>query len=1050
MGSNVQEWSKFLSRCLHNRLPVGTFEGYAKLLHDRSPVTGHQLADLFLTPNTSKVTSFDPLLPLYIETLVGCDLIKPSNLLDGLYRVSKLQDSRGPSSGSTSDGDHEHLQRGHSPHEMEELLIVDITRMYSTGQQPKSLSEVFQVLRAVCVWMSGIVQTSARDDMMQHDVNAEVVHLSMESLMICALAVAILGNPRVSGLLSGTYPKDIKKALTHSLSLFIPVLSRISIQNASQLEAFQRQYGLYEGTTGKEIDKIMDGVGAGTLHLDGLADFGDLDGQVINSRAGPYILLNALLVARPAIDDTLLLNHLYSRYKGNISTLTTDLIVASFDVLSNAAFRNEHRQTLFLLRSFLINKVPLLLTELATSMFPPLTPEFCVAQALTHVDPQAFPSFSSMFDVSTDGGILSEVRLEFLFACCLHDLIPEASIEPLLGEPPMQELPPGGKYSKDLLVNQCMNDPGRIEALLGEIESMDGNVGAVVEAVAEVTRNMCAAKETVPLKSICTSLAQKPSSLDVILLFVTPAALLQPISELLDGWRYEEDQGEYQPVYEEFGCILLLVLAFVYRYDLTPLDLGVSRSESFISQLLERGHRSQTLDKLSEERNKQLGGWIHGLFAADNGISDELMSSCRPQDFYMLVPTLFDQSILACHANFMSLETLKGGLEYMLETFLLPSLVGAITWLTHKMWKTQYPGSDVLMQVLQSLIKPRSISGEAATVHQVLLSIIGSGLDTALSELRRREPSRGDIDPLVHVLKPHLSFKRTTASHHRELESWVPSHVDGLSGSLRNTFQSLVLWSTAPDINMTPASYTHRQIIVATQILGARTVVRTLLDELKLQSQNGSGGLALDIATALVCAPAIDDIPITITITTTEPSSSSSSSGGPDQQHQQQQHQIHRPNPRLTLREALKLDHDETAPTLSASDPVRAETIVRLHRRVEAHFAGIAAAAAAAAATTNIDVSAVAREVGAQAAGVSAMMMQEIDVAAAAVGMDVVGSMDMGGFPSLSSAAGGIAGVVDVDGAMGDVLLGKAAIGLLGDDDDDDGMGDLIKTDLDF
>lgn len=170
----------------------------------------------------------------------------------------------------------------------------------------------------------------------------------------------------------------------------------------------------------------------------------------------------------------------------NISTLTTDLIVASFDVLSNAAFRNEHRQTLLLLRSFLINKVPLLLTELSTSMFPPLTPEFCVAQALTHVDPQAFPSFSSMFDVSTDSGILSEVRQEFLFACCLHNLIPVTSIEPLLGEPPIQALPTGGRYSKGLLVNQCINDPGKIELLLGEIESMDGNVGAVVEAITEV------------------------------------------------------------------------------------------------------------------------------------------------------------------------------------------------------------------------------------------------------------------------------------------------------------------------------------------------------------------------------------------------------------------------------------------------------------------------------------------------------------------------------------------------------------------------------------
>lgn len=212
MGSAIQDWSKFLSRCLHSRLPIAKFEGYAKLLQDRSPMTGAQLTELFLTPRSSKNTSFDPLLPLYIETLVGRDLIKPSNILDGLYRFSRVQVTRG-TSGSTSDGDIDRSPRGHTPQELEEMLILDISRMYSTGQQPRTLSEVFQVLRAVSVWMSSIVAASARDEMMQH-VTGEPNHLSLESLMIRGtiggLVTAIMGNAKVSALLSsGTYPKGI-------------------------------------------------------------------------------------------------------------------------------------------------------------------------------------------------------------------------------------------------------------------------------------------------------------------------------------------------------------------------------------------------------------------------------------------------------------------------------------------------------------------------------------------------------------------------------------------------------------------------------------------------------------------------------------------------------------------------------------------------------------------------------------------------------------------------------------------------------------------------
>ena len=54
---------------------------------------------------------------------------------------------------------------------------------------------------------------------------------------------------------------------------------------------------------------------------------------------------------------------------------------------------------------------------------------------------------------------------------------------------------------------------------------------------------MCEQKETMPLRSICSFLARKTSSLDVMLLFVKPVYLLEPLCELLDTWRYEEDQG---------------------------------------------------------------------------------------------------------------------------------------------------------------------------------------------------------------------------------------------------------------------------------------------------------------------------------------------------------------------------------------------------------------------------------------------------------------------------------------------------------------------------
>lgn len=181
--------------------------------------------------------------------------------------------------------------------------------------------------------------------------------------------------------------------------------------------------------------------------------------------------------------------------------------------------------------------------------------------------------------------------------------------------------------------------------------------------------NLCSQKETVTLKSICNSLSRRPQALDVILLFRSPKQVLQPLCSLLDSWHWDEDQGENQPVYDEFGSILLLVLAFKYRYDLGPYDLGITSNDSFILKLLDRGPCSQKLDDLNEKQNKNLGAWIGALFIAE-GISEETMSACSPQEFYLLVSTLFSQSLGACEAGKLEFETLKGGFECELLVFL--------------------------------------------------------------------------------------------------------------------------------------------------------------------------------------------------------------------------------------------------------------------------------------------------------------------------------------------------------------------------------------------
>lgn len=247
---------------------------------------------------------------------------------------------------------------------------------------------------------------------------------------------------------------------------------------------------------------------------------------------------------------------------------------------------------------------------------------------------------------------------------------------------------------------------------------------------------------------------------------------------------------------------------------------------------------------------------------------------------------------------------------------MLPSLVVALTWLGNHIWESENDPT-IPLKTLLSLVKPSSISGEAQAIHQTVLSITARPLEERLKDVRTRHQSRSDIKPILDALDPYLSFRRVGACHRTELDSWAAQAAGGLPGSIRNTFQSLVLWSASSEMNMAPQSYSHRQVLAGIRILGASRVLDALLDELKQQSEAGSGDLALDIAATMVCAPMPESFAV-------------------DQNSCHPIDPTKESVPRcsiLTLRDALNIQH-ENVPKISEKDQLRAEIIVRLWRRV--------------------------------------------------------------------------------------------------------------------
>ena len=331
---------------------------------------------------------------------------------------------------------------------------------------------------------------------------------------------------------------------------------------------------------------------------------------------------------------------------------------------------------------------------------------------------------------------------------------------------------------------------------------------------------------------------------------------------------------------------------------------------------------------------------------------------------------------------------------------------------------------DVLIQIFHKLIQPTSISGEAQAMHKTILSIVSRRLEKCFRTLRRREPGRTDIEPLLEAIKDNLNYERSAYSPVSELEQWTSTPGNTLRIALRNTIQSLVNWYSTASINLTPPSYTHRQLFTTLKLLGAHKTLLAIIDETKAQTEAGNGAVALDVATALICAPSTENSPLPVDWVTSPVAAPAS------------------PRTRLNLREMLKVEFDGAA-GLVMRDLLTAETIVRLHRRVEAQLA-VVGTEPLPGAQLDLGVG-VGVDVGVEGHAIPDIDMDAVNDAAAAAAAAVAGVGDIGqqvldqGLEQhldLGGAGGGLD--LGAGGDMGDMGLdldGDMGMGM-GDDDD--------------
>lgn len=606
MSASLKDWRTALNSCFRSRLRPADCRPALLRLHDKTPIPGIDIIRVVTQLADLDTPWHDPLLNLYLVALLDARLATTADILEAFSRYTSLADPRTI-----------------SPLVLTSVLEL-LCRCYVQGAGPSDAKEARRHLASLQTWLTACTTQDWTDVSDHHHKK----YSPRDQLAI--LAVNILDNHHVKQYLSNRLNDTAIQAFASLVNAFTAFLANASPASMAlpRLSALVKAPPLCKITR-----EMIRGMSAPEL----AALVTDL--PVNTSRAGLYIYLNALLAHPPLVDDKTIFARLVGRFGANLQGLVVDLVVAAFDV-------HTVHDSLYV-QSFIANKLPLVLLSLSSQLYPPDTIEPLIRMALGRLDANTFAQDS--------GRDLRQTRNEFVTACFQHRMIPYAYAFEAMGAQPKAVF-----CQKDALVTACSGNTQQVEKLVRDLDRLDGNAGQVAAALVEVVRHLCSSRDTSSLKSVAMAMTKRLVSMDVVFQYMPIEALLQPLTDLLTTWVHDDDQSEYQPAYEEFSVVLLFAVALSNRYG--------RRYDGVVNNIMTTARSAVPVSSMSPAQNKNMSMWVKGMFATDergesSGISDDVLSQCSPLDFYLLVPTLFDQGLLACGTKALPLKTFLGGLE---------------------------------------------------------------------------------------------------------------------------------------------------------------------------------------------------------------------------------------------------------------------------------------------------------------------------------------------------------------------------------------------------
>lgn len=556
----------------------------------------------------------------------------------------------------------------------------------------------------------------------------------------------------------------------------------------------------------------------------------------------------------------------------NNQNILNELVAASFEgyIVSLKAKPQSpifaKNWELFLLKRFPLIIKDLKLKNIESSLMNALTLDPKVLQAIKMSTDNNINNGDSNND-NTEDMFASfphsspDIRHEFLRSCIALQLLPVGAYESIL----KQDASADGRklITTDQVLDQ-FGQPVSLEASLKKslidintefipleesglleffksVSSMEGT--KQVEFSNHITScitTFIANNDTSHLYRLSLALALVPECLHAVLFHVSPTTFLKPIMNFLDTWQTNSDDMNFQDTYSSFGCIFLLFLLTVKDFNIPLVQLISMKDQidhesfciNFLTNIGTSSWKSPTND-LNQHKSEVLSGWMAALFDS-GGISDDLMRLSTVQECFELFPVIFQQAFVACKQGLTDVETVKGGLEYFLQPFLLSAIVGLLSWCEGYLWKAQ--DVELVVSLLKTLVTPLELSGESIYIHKIVMSIFGADLYKNLSELdSNSSPLRVDAG-FLSSLRQSVASAKTNGFFEIDMSPKIKHFLSSPSGQneislssvFHTEFQSLLSWGQSSSV----ARYDHLFVPNMQRLLGESGLIDAFVAEI--------------------------------------------------------------------------------------------------------------------------------------------------------------------------------------------------------------------------